>query len=572
MMNDDSGRSMEQKRNTAIGHAVRSAAILDGLSASIQRAADMGADATHTSDNPHINNCTQGNVDDCSDKDSAGSVTTMTHSTDSMDKNGNSLPANSEGSDIDDSGDYYLSEDRDTNHSRYHQHQSAESYEQAQLLLVSLLENFCALYDRNPDKNRRLFMAVCKQLLAVGVLTSEDLFRRSEKLRGTYKKAFRDLVLSAIESIEEKSGRNLLTSGREDEDGDDSAMSDGDVSISDSLTSTSGLFELEPVNSRLETDYKDLQIIGKGGFAVVFRGEHRIDHCKYAFKRIQFKSRTSEDYQKIIREIKSLANLDHPNIVRYHGAWIEEKTSSPIFSDVIVSQGRNLDLDTNATIDDVDEGISALSIASSHDPTALMKNGITIPLANPVDRFIVEPLGYYMVIQMELCQFTLADWLEQRNYLISRGVPWHPDAAVGRPSSKLRMRRPMIPPDSMATMVEPGRWAINPAENRRIFKAIVKALQHIHSKGIIHRDLKPGNILFQSDDGVFIPKIGDFGLASDMSVTAEDMPPSNQSNSTVVSQGSDSSVSRSTRTTGLGTCTVRSIIHDLHVLVVVCGP
>lgn len=44
-----------------------------------------------------------------------------------------------------------------------------ESNGQGRLLLVSLLENFCDLYDQDPDKNRRLFLALCRRLSSMGV-------------------------------------------------------------------------------------------------------------------------------------------------------------------------------------------------------------------------------------------------------------------------------------------------------------------------------------------------------------------------------------------------------------------
>jgi hypothetical protein len=40
---------------------------------------------------------------------------------------------------------------------------------QGRLLLVSLLENFCDLYDQDPDKNRRMFLALCRRLSSMGV-------------------------------------------------------------------------------------------------------------------------------------------------------------------------------------------------------------------------------------------------------------------------------------------------------------------------------------------------------------------------------------------------------------------
>ncbi|MGK0185183.1 MAG: serine/threonine protein kinase, partial [Verrucomicrobiales bacterium] len=47
-----------------------------------------------------------------------------------------------------------------------------------------------------------------------------------------------------------------------------------------------------------------------------------------------------------------------------------------------------------------------------------------------------------------------------------------------------------------------------------VFVDVCSAVQHAHQKGIIHRDIKPSNVLvMRGDDGRFIPKVIDFGLA-----------------------------------------------------------
>ncbi len=47
---------------------------------------------------------------------------------------------------------------------------------------------------------------------------------------------------------------------------------------------------------------------------------------------------------------------------------------------------------------------------------------------------------------------------------------------------------------------------------------ICSALQHAHNQGIVHRDLKPANLFFTKDNRL---KLGDFGLALDMTASAE---------------------------------------------------
>lgn len=46
-----------------------------------------------------------------------------------------------------------------------------------------------------------------------------------------------------------------------------------------------------------------------------------------------------------------------------------------------------------------------------------------------------------------------------------------------------------------------------------LFVLVCEAVQHAHQKGVIHRDLKPGNILVSEQDGRFVPKVIDFGVA-----------------------------------------------------------
>ncbi len=51
-------------------------------------------------------------------------------------------------------------------------------------------------------------------------------------------------------------------------------------------------------------------------------------------------------------------------------------------------------------------------------------------------------------------------------------------------------------------------------ERLDLFVRICQGVQHAHQKGIIHRDLKPANILVTRIDGVAVPKIIDFGIAT----------------------------------------------------------
>lgn len=74
--------------------------------------------------------------------------------------------------------------------------------------------------------------------------------------------------------------------------------------------------------SRYLTDFEPIDCLGKGGYGVVFEAKNKIDDCMYAIKRIALpNSQNSRD--RVMREVKALAKLDHHNIVRYFNAWLE---------------------------------------------------------------------------------------------------------------------------------------------------------------------------------------------------------------------------------------------------------
>ncbi|XP_075984551.1 eukaryotic translation initiation factor 2-alpha kinase-like isoform X2 [Anticarsia gemmatalis] len=76
-------------------------------------------------------------------------------------------------------------------------------------------------------------------------------------------------------------------------------------------------------SGRYENDFKALRLLGKGGFGVVFEARNNIDHCSYAVKRITLPRRESKR-DRVLREVRALAKLEHEHIVRYFNAWVEE--------------------------------------------------------------------------------------------------------------------------------------------------------------------------------------------------------------------------------------------------------
>jgi hypothetical protein len=60
-------------------------------------------------------------------------------------------------------------------------------------------------------------------------------------------------------------------------------------------------------------------IIGKGGFSNIYKVYNPLDDMYYALKKIGISIKSKQ----WITEVRAMAKLNHPNIVRYHMSWLE---------------------------------------------------------------------------------------------------------------------------------------------------------------------------------------------------------------------------------------------------------
>ncbi|KAJ2366727.1 hypothetical protein H4S01_002547, partial [Coemansia sp. RSA 2610] len=92
-------------------------------------------------------------------------------------------------------------------------------------------------------------------------------------------------------------------------------------SRSGSTVNTFETMMMDVQRSRYHDDFVQLRCLGKGGFGKVYEVRNKLDGRPYAVKHIKIRGEITAE--KTLREIKTLANLDHPNIVRYYSSWIE---------------------------------------------------------------------------------------------------------------------------------------------------------------------------------------------------------------------------------------------------------
>lgn len=485
---------------------------------------------------------------------------------------------------------------------------------QCRLLLVSLLDNFCSMYDKNPRKNQKLFSSLCRKLSSMGILKSLDFLEESRSVRAVYREAFKSIVLEAVKRIEiektssEGSKRPSRSQSFESIVADDQVLVEqhtfthffnntNDTSIPGEEIFLSG-------RSRYREDFIEGGVVGRGGYGKVVVASNKLDGTSYAIKKINFSGVSSNRFTRILREVKSLARLDHPNIVRYNSAWIEDHSvileridkendqtlihelenvthdhfseqSSGSEEDTFTSGLSSEDVTAEAYDEDSDNGSQntdrthVLHLPNSHSNSALNCKNRTNPsspaLPHPHHHLFQFQDRKIMYIQMELCRFTLDQYIKARNAFyfecleeFKRTGRFPENHTVMTIHDKID-RSFSIPAEKLFNLnPENQELALNLDELDSIFKGIVKGLHYIHENGMIHRDLKPMNIFFRHD---LTPKIGDFGLVSEIKCSCGyncTFAESEESVTTAKSSFENSQVDSYSRTKGVGTVTYAS--------------
>lgn len=80
-------------------------------------------------------------------------------------------------------------------------------------------------------------------------------------------------------------------------------------------------------------EFQEKRVLGQGAFGRVVEAYNPLDAMSYAIKIINFHllldRNNSLVYEHILNEVRALARLDHPNIVRYYHCWIERNYNIP---------------------------------------------------------------------------------------------------------------------------------------------------------------------------------------------------------------------------------------------------
>ncbi|KAI9818457.1 MAG: hypothetical protein M1827_000516 [Pycnora praestabilis] len=262
---------------------------------------------------------------------------------------------------------------------------------------------------------------------------------------------------------------------------------------SDSMTAGGAL-------SRYASDFVEAGRLGRGGFGEVVKSRNKLDGRFYAIKKITQNSTSS--LTDVLSEIMLLSRLNHPYVVRYFTAWMEEDLAG----------STDTEEETTSTMED--------SSLSPHTRPSIEFGHSTGGLD------FISSSGYPKI------QFGY-DSDEESSNPPSDDEECSEDLAVDGPSkidgnalslkrtrsgsrtsrsfkTTLYIQMEYCEKHTLRDLLRQGLFD-NVDETWRLFRQIIQGLNHIHGLGIIHRDLKPDNIFIDVSSN---PRIGDFGLAT----------------------------------------------------------
>lgn len=361
------------------------------------------------------------------------------------------------------------------------------------LLVQSLIKQLCHFLETDKEKSTVLYNKICAKLYEMKFI--DESYERSEfeNIRMSYEVALKQLVEA--------------TRGN--------ALPGSDLEVWP-LTHNNKKAALEW--SRYFRDFQEIEKIGEGGFGDVWKSKHRLDNIDYAVKKICVKATSIKNILNHLREVKTLASLNHVNIVPYKSCWLE-----PLIS--FEKDDKMLESFQSTSTTEEDSNFESTAYSNTRDSLQLKSDSFTVEFEYSQEHQVekssstineslsrlekirklneakgamiphVKLTWAVLYIQMKLCQKTLRNFLDERNELPSCDEYYQRYPSYSRPAS-----------------VDPNQHKLIVAF--KVFHQCCSGLEYIHGKNIVHHDIKPSNVFISHEEsGDLIFQLGDFGLA-----------------------------------------------------------
>lgn len=303
-------------------------------------------------------------------------------------------------------------------------------------------------------------------------------------------------------------------------------------------------------HSRYTSEFEELEHLGRGGFGSVYRVRNVLDGKEYAMKKIVLEN-DDQPLDRVLREVKILARLDHTHIVRYYTAWIEQDDAPTETAAQSSSSGK---MDTSTTYEpffqsrrfqqkSFSSGKNYLGWNLSNDRGvhSISKDSSSLGMRRPMDESShgiffeestqgdVNDVSHTASGTGNNLKSSALDASTQENVHLIDEID-SDDEKESRPQKERARQILYIQMQlcSSSTLMDflverqPGNIDDNSSRlphSLRLFWQVAQAVAHVHDRGLIHRDLKPSNC-FMDEKGETI-KVGDFGLSREAG-TVED--------------------------------------------------
>ncbi|XP_061519957.1 eukaryotic translation initiation factor 2-alpha kinase 1 [Phycodurus eques] len=457
----------------------------------------------------------------------------------------------------DDDEVHFDTSDADSNHEvlmagrRYPSVQEFASAIPNHLLLGSLLEHLCFVYESNPARSRMLFKVIGQRLASMNLLSPLAISDEFSTVRLQHNRAFTELIHAASSSLYPQEQQPLNINAH-----------------NPAVSLKEGLFQAQ--TSRYLSEFEEIGRIGKGSYGNVYKVVNKLDGQYYAVKKILIKKVSKDDCMKVLREVKVLSSLQHVNVVGYHTAWMEHVQPTTYAETLLPELASPAQEDTSD--EDPDSSSSSFSVVfqSASQPQA---DGCSNAAVSPSNGPPAKPLALTQEKGQGVCpnmmrripeNYVPCVFLGQRGPINNSKCPavgwdtsglleeessrssiklnnnntscaekkcehYNNNKHIARPSKEVHLHlmlyiqmqlcerslkdwmteRNSKPKEEQASRCPYG--CVNAEHTFSLLRKVLEGVEYIHSRGIIHRDLKPRNIFLNGHDCHI--RIGDFGLA-----------------------------------------------------------
>ncbi|KAI5795653.1 kinase-like domain-containing protein [Geopyxis carbonaria] len=392
-------------------------------------------------------------------------------------------------------------------------------------ILTTLLENYVRIRTTQypPEVVEKIFNVVHEKLYQSGVIPhlGPRAIPETSDIRGHYLDAIGDILDKAVEEVaisgtgSRRMGSNPRLRMLESAKSDNAVATINRTPQRSTLGRTaSEVFLSGSRNTRAHDDvdlgtgaysssFYEHEVLGTGAGGTVYKARHKVDQVWYALKKVKLS--TTKDWKKQLNEVFTMANFEHPNIVRYFGCWVEG-----LRPDMSKKKAREKQSKL------VDSAFSTITGSEEEDESDVWDKEDPTPTATQNNKAILKKSGWRKP------GWGPEDWEPMNGVYIAPTQQY-----------VLCITMALYPGVLSSHIGEKGSHCFHEEAALPLFLSIVDAIDHIHQAGFVHRDIKPANIFVQYSQNVTgccgnpvaIPRIGDFGLVTDIAETDEHSQP-----------------------------------------------